>query len=68
MTIFGIPLSLSSAELVAITLLAGWVSAALAYALPRPTESSSTAYSVFYRLVQFAHANFDQVKAKTPEV
>lgn len=58
---------LSSTELVLLALAAGWISAALAYSLPKPGATSSKVYTTMYKLIQFAHANFDRVHAKTPE-
>ena len=41
-----------------------WVIAALAYALPKPTESDTKKYVIWYRLVQFMGANLERMAEK----
>jgi hypothetical protein len=66
MVLFGIPIT--PVELVILTLAVARISAALAYALPKPEEKSSKLYTTIYRLIQWVHANYpDRKPAKTPE-
>lgn len=39
-----------------------WVVAALAYALPHPTEADGKPYVIVYRLIHFAGMNLDRMR------
>lgn len=65
MTLFGF--TLSTTELLVLTVAAGWIFSALSYALPTPKASSSTFYVVLYRLVHFAAANLNKLRPAAVE-
>lgn len=41
-----------------------WIVAALAYALPTPTESDGRGYVIAYRLLHFAGANLERMRSR----